>query len=221
MKEISVVSYNTRGLRNRAKRRSVFRHMRLAYTKSLIVLEETHSRPEMENMWKSEWAGQIYFTHGSESGQAGVAVLVSNSYEYPTRELYSDSAGRIICIETGPESHKILVVGVYAPSVDDQTIKCEFIDELRHILCGYNYVKIVLAGDFNLKLSSLDSDNPSYRGSRASTKLRDLLDEFSLEDAWREQHPKERKYSWKRTNPLQQSRNSLFSLVELYSTTIS
>ena len=45
-----------------------------------------------------------------------------------------------------------------------------------------------------------------FQESRAGLKFKELLVEFSLEDAWRIQHPKERKYTWKRLNPLQQSR---------------
>ena len=209
MSDISVVSFNARGLRNRTKRRSIFRHIRIAYKNSIIVLEETHSRPEMENIWKNEWAGHIYFSHGSESGQAGVAILVTSGYEHPIREVFADSAGRIVSVEVGPETHKILVVGVYAPSVDDQNVKCEFIDQMRQILWVQTYCRVVLTGDFNIRLSALDSDNPCYRDSRASNKLKDLLNEFSLEDAWRSQHSTERQYTWKRLNPLQQSRIDL------------
>ena len=163
----------------------------------------------MERVWRSEWAGQIYFSHGSESGHSGVAILVPNGFQHPVREVFTDVSGRIVCVEIEVESHKVPLVGVYAPSVDDQTIKCDFIDQLRQILLGFSYANLVLAGDFNIRLSALDSDSQSFRGSRASTKLKDLLDEFSLEDAWRVQHSKERKYTWRRLNPLQQSRIDL------------
>ena len=103
----------------------------------------------------------------------------------------------------------MLLVGIYAPSVDDQTIKCEFIDQLRQTLLGFSHTNLVLAGDFHIRLSALDSDSQSFRRSRASNKLNDLLDELSLEDAWRVQHSKERKYTWRRLNPLQQSRIDL------------
>ena len=133
MSEISVVSFNTRGIRNRVKRRSIFRHIRITYKNSVIVLQETHSRPEMERVWRSEWAGQIYFSHGSESGHSGVAILVPNGFQHPVREVFTDVSGRIVCVEIEVESHKVPLVGIYAPSVDDQTIKCDFIDQLRQI----------------------------------------------------------------------------------------
>ena len=76
LEKISVVSFNTRGLRNRLKRRSVFRHIRLTYKNSIVVLQETHSTVDVEHIWKSEWGGKIFFSHGTESGQSGVAIMI-------------------------------------------------------------------------------------------------------------------------------------------------
>ena len=34
---------------------------------NIIFLQETYSTPEVENIiWKSQWKGDIYFSHGSE-----------------------------------------------------------------------------------------------------------------------------------------------------------
>ena len=81
-------------------------------------------------------------------------------------------------------------MGIHAPAIDEQTIRCKFIEKVREILLGYCDANIILAGDFNIKLSALDSDNPRYIESRATLKLKDLLDEFALEDTWRVQHSK-------------------------------
>ena len=61
-------------------------------------------------------------------------------------------------------------------------------------------------GDFNIKMSNLDTTNTSFSNTRASSKLGDILDEFSLEDSWRFKHPTSRQYTWRRANPIQQSR---------------
>ena len=206
MDQISVVSYNARGLRNRLKRRSIFRHIRISYPKSVIIIQETHSRPEMERIWESEWAGKIHFSHGTESGQAGVAILVPRDLNLNTRELFVDEAGRIVCLGIAMDRQEILLVGVYAPALDNQVEKCSFLTELRDILLGCNTQRTILSGDFNIKLGNLDTDNTNFKVTRSCTKLTDLIAEFSLEDAWRSQHPGTRKYTWRRSNPLQQSR---------------
>ena len=92
------IAFNTRGLRNRVKRRSIFRHIRITYKNAIVVLQETHSRPEMEQIWRSEWAGQIFFAHGSETGQAGVAILIPGGFEHTVQELFiCQPEGRLVC----------------------------------------------------------------------------------------------------------------------------
>ena len=73
---IYFVSFNARGLRNRTKRLSLFRHLHLTYKNSIIVLQETHSTPSTENIWKNEWRGKVFFSHGSETARARVAIFL-------------------------------------------------------------------------------------------------------------------------------------------------
>ena len=206
MEKNSFVSFNARGLRNRTKRRSLFRHLHVTYRSSIIILQETHSTPGLENIWKSEWRGNIVFSHGSESGQAGVAILFPSEFKSNVEQIYIDDEGRVVCLGIGSEANKIICVGIYAPSVDNQTVKCTFLDKVRDILSVHCNSKTVMCGDFNIKIGTLDSDSDKFRDSRASIKLQDMISEFSMIDVWRSQHWKARKFTWRRTNPLQQSR---------------
>ena len=207
IERISVVTFNTRGLRNRIKRRAIFRHIRIKYRHSIAILQETHSTENDENIWKCEWGGLILFSHGTDSCQAGVAILFPVDLPYIPSKVY-ESNGRVICakIETRREQDDIIIMGVYGPSVDIQSEKCRFLEELRNLLLSVETQKVFLAGDFNIKLSKLDSDSTNYCCTRASNKLQDILSEFSLEDAWRFKYPATRRYTWRRSNPVQQSR---------------
>ena len=51
-----------------------------------------------------------------------------------------------------------------------------------------------------------DAEEGKFSETLASTKLREILDEFFLVDVWREKNPHIRNYTWRRVNPLQQSR---------------
>ena len=207
MKEsISVVTYNARGLRNRVKRRALFRHLHLAYPRAIIAIQETHSRPEMEVAWKSEWRGQIFFSHGGESAQAGVMILFPHCFNQTVSEVQADIDGRLLSLLVDYRSEKLLIIGVYAPSLDDQSVKCTFLTEFRELLYDNGHLKTIAIGDFNIKLGPLDTDSLNYRPTRAASKLRDILDEFDMEDSWRFHHANTRKYTWRRTNPLRQSR---------------
>ena len=208
IERLSIVSFNVRGLRNRVKRRSIFRHMRINYRNSIVILQETHSKPSLERWWRSEWSGNIFFAHGTETGQGGVAILFPSRFPHTTNEINGSDNGRIVCvkIEVDETPDCILLIGVYGPASDNQNEKCNFLNCLKNVLTCHANDFTVIAGDFNIKISRLDSDRNDFSDTRAGEKLRGILNEFSLQDAWRVQHPTERAYTWRRKNPLQQSR---------------
>ena len=204
---LSIVTFNARGLRNRIKRRSIFRHVRINYRNSIVVLQETHSTKNDEIVWKSEWSGPIFFSHSVESGQGGVAMLFPVDFTGIPSKLF-DFEGRVVCakLDHRTDQESFYIIGVYAPSIDNQREKCKFLDQVREFMLCYETHNICLAGDFNIRISSLDTESRTYHCTRASRKLQDILSEFALEDAWRYHHPAARRYTWRRTNPVQQSR---------------
>ena len=172
----------------------------------LDAVQETHSRPDLELVWKSEWGGQIFFSHGGESVQAGVMILLPHGFQQTVSDVRGDEDGRLLSLILDYGAEKLLLIGVYAPSLDNQSTKCFFLDKFREILLDYGHHKTIAIGDFNIKLGPLDTHSINHKSTRAANKLRDILDEFFMEDAWRYQHTAIRKYTWRRTNPLQQSR---------------
>ena len=95
MTTISVVSFNVRGIRNRQKRRTVFRHLHLKYPKHVICIQETHSTAEVEQLWKNEWGSMVLFSHGSAL-VAGVAILLPRKFMGSIQGNLSDEDGRVI-----------------------------------------------------------------------------------------------------------------------------
>ena len=58
-----ILSLNVRGIRSFDKRKALF--LWLSKEKSnIIFLQETYSTPEVENIWKSLWRGDIFFSQG-------------------------------------------------------------------------------------------------------------------------------------------------------------
>ena len=71
------LTLNVRGLKNRLKRKSI-----LSYLKDqnchFYFLQETFSEPKDEQVWKKEWRGDVFFSHGSNHSK-GVCILVNPS----------------------------------------------------------------------------------------------------------------------------------------------
>ena len=70
-----IVSMNVRGLQDNKKHKEIF-----VYCKNLdfdiIFMQETHSTPDMQHIWESEWGGKILCAHG-DSTACGTAILLN------------------------------------------------------------------------------------------------------------------------------------------------
>ena len=61
-------------------------------------LQETYSTEETENLWKSQWPGEIYFAHGSIHSR-GVAILIRKGFDFELKSLRSDEEGRYLILK--------------------------------------------------------------------------------------------------------------------------
>ena len=66
MANVNLMSLNVRGLRNFEKQKAVFKWLKKRDF-DIILLQETHTSSDLEEKWKREWDGQIYFSRGTSN----------------------------------------------------------------------------------------------------------------------------------------------------------
>ena len=93
----NIITLNVRGRRNRVKRRSIFSYLK-DQNCHFYLLQETFSEPKDERVWKNEWGGDVFFSHGSNHSK-GVCILVNPSIVVNVANSYKDIDGRIIAID--------------------------------------------------------------------------------------------------------------------------
>ena len=147
----------------------------------------------------------MLFSHGSPL-VAGVAILMPRNFSGLIQRSSSDEDGRIIGIQFNMEKDQFAVIGIYAPAVDVQEQKVNFLDKLNQYLANFVSVNTILCGDFNVHLGPYDTDVGKFKPTRAGQYLLDLTEQFCLKDIWRMQNPNKREFTWRRTASLQQSR---------------
>ena len=106
------------------------------------------------------------------------------------------------------EGKQFVICNVYAPTQNHVKEQLEFLNELNAVLEEFKDCKLVIAGDFNI-IQNPDLDK--YKGEnekpgKVARSLEELKSYFNLSDIWRVHNPNLRRYTWRRRNPLQQSR---------------
>ena len=192
MDDLTLISYNARGLRQAKKRRMLFSFLHRNKT-DVILLQETHSCSEDEKFWQNEWGGKIVFAHGSKIS-CGVCVLFSPQLDFTISKVHTHQYGRFIVIDLQILDSILTLVCIYGPNRDDPS----FFSTLNDTLNVFHCERIVWAGDFNF-VFNLDLDKVGGN-LRTNFNARDfcisIMQSYDLVDIWRERNPTSKLFSW-------------------------
>lgn len=203
----SLLSLNVRGLNNLGKRKAVFRWLDKGNF-DIILLQETHSTVETEILWKREWSGPIFFSHGTGNSR-GCCMLVRNTLDFSPLSVHADNEGRFLIVKSLIVDDPITIVNVYAPNVETEHVN--FMKHLDDTFSKYdisNLNDLIMGGDWNvIRDPELDKSGGNYFVKKRSVECIDeLLTKFNLNDPWRIKHPDTKRYTWRQSNPLIQCR---------------
>ena len=81
----------------------------------ICFLQETYSTKEVEMLWKKQWNGEMFFSHGS-SHSKGVLVLVRDDLDFDLKSGKVDALGRYILLEATIRDSAFLLLYVYSPN---------------------------------------------------------------------------------------------------------
>ena len=108
MEDLKICTCNVRGLRNVKKRRQQFIYFH-RHNFDIILAQETHSTARDVCYWKSEWGGEIVFSHGTNLSK-GVAILFNPRLSIDTVDVNSDQNGRYIIADLKVEDCILTIV---------------------------------------------------------------------------------------------------------------
>ena len=114
----------------------------------ICFLQESYSTPEVEKIWKSQWKGEMFFSHGTEHSK-GVLILIKNSLEFELKTSKVDQNGRFIILEANVQDHPFLFVNLYAPNKTNE--QSTFFEEIR-----FKMVDSPLCAFCNAEVESLE-----------------------------------------------------------------
>ena len=142
-----MLSVNAREMRSLEKRKAVFGWL-IRQGVDICFLQETCSTKEVEKVWKTQWQGDMFFSHGTVHSR-GVLILVKNELEFKLNHVRQDSQGRFIVLDAIVQGQRFILTNIYAPNKTEEQIV--FFDQINdeldivltddncntHFFCGY------------------------------------------------------------------------------------
>jgi len=184
-----LLSLNARGIRSFEKRKALFGWL-MKDKADICFLQESYSTPEVEKIWKSQWKGELFFSHGTEHSK-GVLILVKKSLEFELKNAKVDKNGRFIILETNVQDHPFLFVNLYAPNKTNE--QSTFFEEVREELdnfCLAEDCNIIMGGDFNVIFDiDLDGNGGNPKRKKSVKCIDNICLANDLVDIWRIRNP--------------------------------
>ena len=191
-----LLTLNARGIRSFEKRKAVFAWL-MKQQADICFLQETYSTKEIENSWKMQWKGDMFFSHGSEHSR-GVLILVKNSLEFELKSVRHDSQGRFLLLEAIVQDQKFVFLNIYAPNKTSEQIV--FFDQIKDELNRMDIddeCRIVAGGDFNVILDpKLDGQGGNPKLKESVNLIENICLTHDLVDIWRVRNPTLKRFTW-------------------------
>ena len=203
MASLKIMTCNVRGLSDTKKRKKLFNYLRNKKC-DIVMLQETHSE-KRSKIWRSEWGGDIIFSHGTSNAR-GTAILISKNVEYKVKKQYVDDQGRYVICHINIDEQNLLLANCYAPNNDDieyWSVICDTLNKFSDIDLA------VWGGDFNIHLTAKDKKGP-YNVTKSVELLTDFMLQNEWMDVWRYLNPDESCFTYHRSKQKVWSRLDYF-----------
>ena len=163
------------------KRKNIFQYLQKTNS-NIIFLQETHSSPISNNIWKKEWDGETVWNSGTNF-QCGVAILIKNNTNIKLVQTNQDMQVRILHAIIEFENQKFQILNIYAPNKPNQ--RPSFYSNVSEFI--QPNLPLILGGDFNMVLDAtldINGGTPSNDHISGSIELSNIIQEHQLLDVW-------------------------------------
>ena len=172
-----------------------------------VFLQETYSTRDVENIWKNQWRGNLFFSHGTCHSK-GVLVLVRDNLDLNLQTVKIDSEGRYIMLDAIIQDSRYCLLNIYAPNKCSEQIQFfqNISEEIKTLTAECDSPTIV-GGDFNVILDEvLDGRGGNQKRNESAKYVEELSVEHDLIDIWRIRNPSEARFTWRQKTPIIQRR---------------
>jgi len=171
------------------------------------MIQESHCTTDTEQKWTDECDCDTYFSNGTSAAH-GVMIMISKSLEIEVKEQIKDTDGRFLLLKCKVQGVNFLIYNVYAPNnKKDHLVFLETVKKLLEENDALEYEYMIGAGDWNFTKEEKDRSGGDYTPWTENIALmEEICEKYDLIDIWRVRNPEKIRFTWRRTNPLIQSR---------------
>ena len=207
MADIEILSVNVQGIGLLPKRTDILHNLKEKKCQ-IYCLQDTHFSPGTdEKLVKARWDGDCFF-----SSLRGVTILFTKTFDYKVHMCDSDPNDNYIILDLRIENNRLTLCFIYEPNSDDPG----FYENIAKKIEDIGNEHSIWWEDFNLVIDP-KADYSNYKtinNKKVRDKVIEIIQGKLMVDPYRDFHPNLKRYTWRRTNPLQQASLDFFLISE-------
>ena len=207
---VKIMTINCRGLADKKKRSDVLNYLSEKHC-MIYCLQDCHFDESFKRHLDKEWNGEYYCSY-FDSKSRGVTVLFDKQFDHTIHEVKIDTKGNFLVIDLSFNETRFTLCSLYGPNKDSP----DFYHNIKKIITDFGNTNYIICGDWNLVINpDLDTQNYVHvNNPKARKVVLDLIDDLNLVDPWRCYNPNVKRFTWRQTNPIKQSRLDFFLISE-------
>ena len=196
----NLTTFNTKGLQQKGKRLKIFNFLKdKLKNDGIFFLQESHSTPSIEDEWKTQWDGDLLFSHG-ESNARGVTIGFTKNFECKIENVSHDGAGRVLLVEMLKNNELFLLINFYNANSESEQLKAlESLDDLLSKRDLDKDFKPIFMGDmnviFDIHLDALGG-NPTLKKTSLALLIK-VLAKLDVSDIFRLRYPDKKRFTYR------------------------
>ena len=191
-KNLTCVTLNVRGLRDKEKRRKLFYWLQ-RNNYDIICLQETYCTEEFLPNFNRDWKGAAFHSLSTSEHSKGCCILLSHKIKHDIISKQNTNDGRAVLLNVDINDKLYTLVCAYAPNALKQRI--EFFRNLNSWIQKYCLSEdyMIIGGDFNCCESQADKTTALKENTKYFVDFKNRLE---ISDTWRQTHPNKSHYTY-------------------------
>ena len=119
-KSLSFITNNVKGIQSFKKRLKLIQYFKDKIGSiGVLFLQETHSNSKIEQKWKEDFKGQVFFSHGKTSS-CGVLIAYLGTETFFVNKQEIDKEGRILILNVAINDSEYILINLYNANTEKE-----------------------------------------------------------------------------------------------------
>ena len=120
--KLSFITNNVKGIQSLKKRLKLIQYFKSKIEPCGLFLQETRSNSTVEQKWKEDFHGKVFFSHG-KTNSCRVLIAYFGTEKSTVKKQQTDHSGRILILDVSINDSEYILINLYNANTEKEQIE--------------------------------------------------------------------------------------------------